>query len=76
MHERVDVVVIGAGLAGLAVAGWTARAGRSVVVCEKAGVAGGRAQTGGVGRVPPQPRATRALLRGPAEQSAARAREC
>lgn len=43
--ERADVVVIGAGLAGLAAAGWTARAGRSVVVCERAGAAGGRAQT-------------------------------
>jgi phytoene dehydrogenase-like protein len=43
--ERADVVVIGAGLAGLAAAAWTARAGRAVVVCEKAGAAGGRAQT-------------------------------
>ena len=43
--ERADVVVIGAGLAGLAAAAWTARAGRSVLVCEKAAVAGGRAQT-------------------------------
>lgn len=43
--ERADVVVVGAGLAGLAAAAWAARAGRSVVVCEKAGAPGGRAQT-------------------------------
>ena len=48
--QRADVVVIGAGLAGLAVAGYAARAGRSVVLLEKAGAAGGRAQTTAVGR--------------------------
>lgn len=48
--ERVDVVVIGAGLAGLAVAGYAARAGRTVLVLEKAAAAGGRAQTTAVGQ--------------------------
>lgn len=48
--DRVDVVVIGAGLAGLATAAWTARTGRSVIVLEKAGAAGGRAQTTAAGQ--------------------------
>lgn len=48
--KRADVVVIGAGLAGLAAAGWAARAGRSVIVCEKAAAAGGRAQTTAAGK--------------------------
>jgi phytoene dehydrogenase-like protein len=48
--ERADVVVIGAGLAGLAVAGYAAQAGRSVVVVEKAAAAGGRAQTTAMGQ--------------------------
>ncbi len=43
--KRADVVVVGAGLAGLAGAAWAARSGRSVIVVEKAGGAGGRAQT-------------------------------
>lgn len=43
--DRADVVVIGGGLAGLATAAWAARGGRSVIVLEKAGAAGGRAQT-------------------------------
>jgi len=45
-----DVVVIGAGLAGLATAAWVARSGRSVVVVEKAAGAGGRAQTTKAGK--------------------------
>ncbi|HSP99578.1 MAG TPA: FAD-dependent oxidoreductase, partial [Candidatus Dormibacteraeota bacterium] len=45
-----DVVVIGAGLAGLATAAWVARSGRSVVVVEKAAGAGGRAQTTAAGK--------------------------
>jgi phytoene dehydrogenase-like protein len=48
--KRADVVVIGAGLAGLASAAWVARSGRSVVVCEKAAAAGGRAQTTTAGK--------------------------
>ena len=48
--QRADVVVIGAGLAGLATAAWLARSGRSVIVLEKAGAAGGRAQTTASGK--------------------------
>ena len=48
--KRADVVVIGAGLAGLASAAWVARSGRSVVVCEKAAATGGRAQTTTAGK--------------------------
>jgi phytoene dehydrogenase-like protein len=40
-----DVVVVGAGLAGLAAATYLARAGRTVVVVDKAAVPGGRART-------------------------------
>ena len=39
------IVVVGGGLAGLAAAAYLARAGRSVTVLERAGTAGGRAQT-------------------------------
>jgi phytoene dehydrogenase-like protein len=44
-QERVDVVVVGGGLAGLAAAATAARAGRSVVLFEQASVPGGRART-------------------------------
>jgi len=40
-EEEVDVVVIGAGIGGLACAGLLARTGRRVVVCESHSVAGG-----------------------------------
>lgn len=40
---RADVAVLGAGPAGLAAAWWAARAGRSVVVVERAPVVGGMA---------------------------------
>ncbi len=46
MHaERTDVIVIGAGLAGLTAAAYAARGGRAVLLCERAGEPGGRAQT-------------------------------
>src|SRR5262245_45250607 len=40
-----DVVVVGAGLAGLAAAAFLARGGRRVTVFDKAGTVGGRART-------------------------------
>jgi phytoene dehydrogenase-like protein len=40
-----DVAVVGGGLGGLAAATYAARCGRSVVVCEKASILGGRAAT-------------------------------
>lgn len=40
-----DVVVVGAGLGGLAVATQLARAGQRVIVCERAGHPGGRGRT-------------------------------
>ncbi|HYC21129.1 MAG TPA: FAD-dependent oxidoreductase [Candidatus Bathyarchaeia archaeon] len=43
--EMTDVVVVGGGLGGVAAAALAARAGRRVVVFEKARVAGGRAVT-------------------------------
>lgn len=43
--SRADVVVIGGGLAGLAAAAYLGRAGRRVLVLEKAGALGGRAAT-------------------------------
>jgi phytoene dehydrogenase-like protein len=43
MGERVDVAVVGGGLAGLTAAAFAARSGRSVIVLEKAAEAGGRA---------------------------------
>jgi len=52
MSERAlnaDLVVIGGGVTGLAVAAYAGRAGRSVVVCEKAGAVGGRAMTHALG---------------------------
>jgi phytoene dehydrogenase-like protein len=47
MEPRVtaDLVVVGGGLAGLAAAAFLVRAGRSVVVLERAGEFGGRART-------------------------------
>ena len=42
---QVDVAVIGAGLSGLAVATYLARAGRRVLVLEKSKEPGGRART-------------------------------
>lgn len=47
--RHADVIVIGGGLAGLAVAAYTARAGRSVLLCEKAASLGGRAATTAAG---------------------------
>jgi len=47
--QRADVVVVGAGLAGLATAAYAARAGRAVIVCEKASALGGRAATTAAG---------------------------
>jgi phytoene dehydrogenase-like protein len=47
-HElpgRVDVAVVGGGLAGLAAAATAARAGRSVILFDGAGTLGGRART-------------------------------
>lgn len=43
--RRVDVAVVGGGLAGLTAAALLARAGRRVVLCEAAGSVGGRART-------------------------------
>jgi phytoene dehydrogenase-like protein len=43
-HQR-DVVIIGAGIAGLTAAAFLARAGRSVIVFETSGEVGGRART-------------------------------
>ncbi|MCH7697682.1 MAG: NAD(P)/FAD-dependent oxidoreductase [Chloroflexi bacterium] len=44
-HEEVDAVVVGGGMAGLTVAAYVARAGRSVVVLERSSRTGGRAIT-------------------------------
>lgn len=44
-RSQVDVVVVGAGLGGLAAAALAGRAGLRVAVCERAGTAGGRART-------------------------------
>lgn len=46
---KADVVVVGGGVAGLAVAAYASRSGRSVIVCEKAPAVGGRAATHEVG---------------------------
>jgi len=43
--ERSEVAIVGGGLAGLAAAGYLARAGRSVLLFEKAAALGGRAVT-------------------------------
>ena len=54
--EAVDVVVIGAGFAGLAAAYEAAKAGASVAVLEKMGVAGGNSSiNGGIFAVPCAP---------------------
>lgn len=45
LPDAVDVVVVGAGLAGLNAARTVARAGRSVVVCEASDGVGGRVRT-------------------------------
>ncbi|GAA4792105.1 NAD(P)/FAD-dependent oxidoreductase [Actinomycetospora chlora] len=45
LPDAVDVVVVGAGLAGLRAARTVARAGRSVVVCEAGDGVGGRVRT-------------------------------
>ena len=44
-HERADVVIVGAGLGGLATAARLAQAGLRVIVCERASVPGGRGRT-------------------------------
>jgi phytoene dehydrogenase-like protein len=44
-NRKVDVAVVGGGLAGLTAAAYTARAGKSVLLCEKASAVGGRAMT-------------------------------
>ncbi len=46
---RTDIAVVGGGLGGLAAAAYAARAGRSVVLCEKAPELGGRAATHSAG---------------------------
>ncbi|MHC1561761.1 NAD(P)/FAD-dependent oxidoreductase [Actinomycetospora sp. C-140] len=45
LPDAVDVVVVGAGLAGLRAARTVARAGRSVIVCEAGDGVGGRVRT-------------------------------
>ena len=45
MYRKVDVVVLGGGMAGLAAATYLARTGRSVAVLEKGAHPGGRART-------------------------------
>lgn len=44
-RERADVVIVGAGLAGLATAARLGQAGLRVIVCERASVPGGRGRT-------------------------------
>jgi phytoene dehydrogenase-like protein len=44
-RQGTDVVVVGGGLAGLAASAYLARAGRDVVLVEKAAAVGGRART-------------------------------
>jgi glycine/D-amino acid oxidase-like deaminating enzyme len=68
MNQNADIIVIGAGLAGLGCAARCAREGWSVTVLERASRLGGRGQSPPIGGVPLNLGAHALYLGGPAER--------